>query len=141
MANPIQTGATRNRTTGKPHGFQCREHCFEGVSSTAGTRTPERIRSHMTNSPFPPEVPKVGDLLRVTPVKVDYVVHHYKDFCEEAHVVSRFYATDYEGNPIIEVTIGGKMMSEPLRFYPQKQMCLCFFDGHDRIVNVEVILE
>lgn len=95
----------------------------------------------MSNSPFPSEIPEIGDLLRVTPEKVDYVVHHYKDFCEEAFVTSRFFATDYEGNPIIEITLGGRRLTEPLRFSPKNQMCLTFFDGQDRMVNFEVILE
>ncbi len=95
----------------------------------------------MSNSPFPSEVPNMGALLRITPVKIDYVVHHYKDFCEEAYVVSRFFAIDYEGNTIIEVSLGGRMIIEPLRFSPQKQMWFCLFDGQDRLVTVEVVLE
>lgn len=95
----------------------------------------------MLDSPFPSEVPKIGDLLRVTPVKIDYVVHHYKDFCEEAYVTSRFFATDYEGNPIIEVSLGGRMITEPLRFSAKKQMWLNFFDGENRLVQVKTILQ
>ena len=95
----------------------------------------------MPNSLFPPEVPKIGDTLRITPVKVDYVVRHYKDFCEEAYVTSRFYAIDYEGNPIIEVSLGGRMIIEPLRFSTQKQMWLTLFDGQDMLVQVEIIME
>lgn len=95
----------------------------------------------MSNSPFPFHIPKVGDLLRVTSERVDYVVTHYKDFCEEAHVTSRFMATDYEGNPVIEISLGGRMLVEPLRFSPKNEMCLTYFDGQDRIVNVEVVME
>lgn len=98
-------------------------------------------KSFMSNSPFPPHVPKVGDLLRVTPEKVDYVVVHYRDFCEEAYVTSRFIATDYEGNPVILVWLGGYMLNEPLRFSLTNEMCLTHFDKHDRIVRIEVILE
>lgn len=95
----------------------------------------------MFGSPFPPEVPKIGDLLRITPIKVDYDVRHYKDFCEEAFVVSRFQAIDYEGKPIIEVSLGGRMIIEPLRFSVEKQMWLTSFDGQDTLVKVETILE
>ena len=95
----------------------------------------------MSDSPFPPNIPKLGDLLRVTPQVVDYVVCNYKHFCEEAYVTSRFFATDYEGNTIIEITLGGHMLTEPLRFNPKNQMYLIRFDTQDRIVNVEVILE
>lgn len=95
----------------------------------------------MNTPPFPPEVPKTGALVRITPVKIDYVVHHYKDFCEEAYVVSRFFAIDYAGNSIIEVALGGRMIIEPLRFSPQKQMWLTSFDGQNMLVQVETILE
>ncbi len=95
----------------------------------------------MSDSPFPPEVPKIGDLLRVTPEKVDYVVHHYRDFCEEAHVTSRFFAIDYEGRPFIEISLGGRRLTEPLRFNPRNQMWLTLFDGQDRMINIEVIPE
>ncbi len=93
------------------------------------------------DSPFPPHVPKIGDLLRITPVKIDYVVKHYKDFCEEAYVVSRFFAKDYEGNTIIEVSLGGRMLTEPLRFGMEHQLCITLFDGDDHPVHVETILE
>lgn len=95
----------------------------------------------MTDSPFPAHIPKIGELLRVSPVKIDYVVNHYQDFCEEAHVVSRFFAKDYEGKTIIEVSLGGRLLVEPLRFSLESSMCLTVFDGHDRIVQMESILE
>lgn len=93
----------------------------------------------MADSPFPPHVPKMGDLLRVTPLGFDYVVTHYKYFCEEAYVASRFFATDYEGNPVIEISLGSRMLTEPLRFSLKNQMCLTYFDGQDRMVQVETL--
>ncbi len=90
---------------------------------------------------FPSELPKISSLVQVTPHKVDYVTRHYKDFCEEAYVVSRFVAIDYEGNPIIEICLGGRMITEPLRFNPKNNMWLTVFDGQDMMVRVETIME
>jgi hypothetical protein len=95
----------------------------------------------MPNSPFPPEVPNIGTLVRITPVKIDYVVRHYKDFCEEAYVTSRFFAIDYAGRTFIEVSLGGRMIIEPLRFNPQNQMWLTMFDDQDQQVQLEIIME
>lgn len=95
----------------------------------------------MSDSPFPSEIPKTGSLLRITPVKIDYVVRHYRDFCEEAYVTSRFFAIDYEGNPYFEVTLGGRRLTEPLRFNPKNKMWLTFFDGQDMLVQLETIME
>ncbi len=95
----------------------------------------------MPNSSFPPEIPNIGTLVRVTPVKIDYVVRHYKDFCEEAYVVSRFSATSYDGTSVIEVSLGGRMITEPLRFNPENQMWLTMFDDQDQQVQLEIIME
>jgi hypothetical protein len=93
------------------------------------------------NSPFPTYVPRIGDLVRVTPEKVDYVTYHYRYFCEEAYVTSRFLGVDYEGKTVILCSLGGRMLIEPLRFNLENQMCLTVFDKYDRIVNIEVVLE
>ena len=95
----------------------------------------------MDDLTYPPEVPKVGALLRVTPTKVDYDVHNYRDFCEEAYVTSRFIATTYEGSTIIEVSLGGRMLTSPLRYNPQNKMWLISFDNQDIIVTVEIMPE
>lgn len=95
----------------------------------------------MLDEIFPPEVPKVGDLLRVTPTPVDYVPRNYKFFCEEAHVISRFTGKSYDGtNFCIEVFLGGRYLNR--LFYNQTYKTWSVnFDDQTINVEVEVILE
>ena len=80
----------------------------------------------MSDYRFPSEIPEVGALIRITPVRVDQIVRHYKDFCEEAHVVSRFRAVNYEGAECcIEVYVGGEFITK--LFYNQSKEILDHF--------------
>ena len=67
----------------------------------------------MSESPFPPEFPLVGDLVRITPVKEDYVPKNYKFFCEESHVISRFFGISYSGEEYCPlISLGGDYIRE-----------------------------
>jgi len=94
----------------------------------------------MSDYRFPSEIPEVGALIRVTPVKVDYTVKHYKDFCEETHVTSRFRPVNYEGvECCIEVFTSGSYIGK--LFYNQsKQYWTTDFDGMEVQVEVEVLI-
>lgn len=94
----------------------------------------------MQDSIFPPEVPRVGDLLRITPVRQDYVVRNYKFFCEEVYVTSRFYALDYADRKFIEVGLGGQYVSM-IFFNLETSSWSAHFDGKITQMEVEKILE
>lgn len=95
----------------------------------------------MSDSSFPPEIPKIDEAVRITPVKEDYAPRNYKFFCEESHVVSRFLAFDYEGKPYkIEVCLSGRMI--PIIYFNQtSQSWSTKFDDQEVQVEVEKILE
>ncbi len=94
----------------------------------------------MPTSKFPSHIPQIGDLLRITPIKIDYTVRHYKDFCEESYVTSRFFALNYEGKPIIEVSLGGAMI-HTLSCDVEEAKYRTLFDNQLTLVEVEKILE
>ena len=94
----------------------------------------------MAESPFPLEFPRVGDLLRITPVKEDYV-GNYKFFCEEAHVLSRFISISYDGKQNLpSLNFGGRYIKE-LTFSPKYDTWHTAFDRQVIQVEVEKILE
>jgi len=95
----------------------------------------------MAEQIFPPEIPQIGDDIRVTPVKVDYVPRNYKFFCEEASVVSRFFGTSYDGNAFcIEVFLNGRYISRLI--YNQKYNTWnTNFDDMQIQVEVEKLLQ
>lgn len=94
----------------------------------------------MSGSPFPSEVPQIDEAVRITPVKEDYVPRDYKYFCEESHVVSRFYAVDYGDRRYVEVCLGGKMIGM-IRFNLEASSWSTMFDRQMVQVEVERILE
>lgn len=94
----------------------------------------------MTDSPFPSEIPNVGDLLRITPVIQDYVVRNYKFFCVEAYVTSRFYALDYTDRRYIEVWLGSQYVPT-IRFNLEALSWSANFDNQITQMEVEKILE
>lgn len=94
----------------------------------------------MSNSHFPPEIPQISDAVRITPVTVDYVPRHYKFFCEESYVVSRFFAIDYEDNEFVEVCLGGERIGK-LHFNLKSSTWSIDFDDLRIQVEVEKILE
>lgn len=94
----------------------------------------------MFDSSFPPEVPPIDGAVRITPITVDYVPRNYKFFCEESHVVSRFFAIDHAGRRYVEVLLSGEMIRK-LRFNLQTSTWSIYFDDQTIQVEVEKILE
>jgi len=93
----------------------------------------------MSDFQFPPEVPDTDQTVRVTPVLVDYVPRNYKWFCEESHVVSRFFAVDYGDRKYVEVSLSGRMISL-IRFNLSASTWSTDFDGMRIQLEVENIL-
>lgn len=94
----------------------------------------------MPDSPFPPEVPQIDEAVRITPVKEDYAPRNYKAFCEESHVVSRFFALDYGDRRYVEVCLSGKMIGM-IRFNLKASSWSTKFDNQEVQVEVEKILQ
>lgn len=94
----------------------------------------------MSDSPFPPEVPQIDEAVRITPVKEDYAPRNYKFFCEESHVVSRFFAIDYGDRRYVEVCLSGQMI-RIIRFNLEASSWSTKFDDQTVQVEVEKILE
>ena len=94
----------------------------------------------MLDSHFPPEVPGIDQAVRITPVPVDYVPRNYKFFCEESHVVSRFFAIDYGDRQYVEICLSGQMI-RMIRFSLEHQTWSAHFDGQKIQLEVEKILE
>ena len=94
----------------------------------------------MSGYKFPSEIPEVGVLIRVTPVKIDYIVKHYRDFCLEAYVVGRFLPVNYEGKEcLIEVFTNNCYISK-LFYNKNKKYWTAFFDEMEIQVEVEIKL-
>lgn len=110
------------------------------ISSLVAAMSKNSRRCAMSDSFFPPEIPKVGDLVRITPVVIDYVPRLYKMFCEESYVLSRFVATYYEGKKFVEVALGGEEIKK-LRFNSEFSTWSIQFDNRKIQVEVEKILE
>lgn len=89
---------------------------------------------------FPAEIPKTDELVRITPIKEDYAPRNYKFFCEESHVVSRFFAVDYGDRRYVEVCLSGHMIRK-LRFNLESSTWSVKFDDLTIQVEVEKILE
>lgn len=96
-------------------------------------------RFSMLDSHFPEEVPNIDDSVRVTPVLVDYVVRNYKFFCEESHVTSRFFATDYADRQCVEISLTGERIRN-VRFNLKTSTWSIQFDNQTIQVEVEKIL-
>ncbi len=94
----------------------------------------------MSDSHFPPEVPHIDEAVRITPVTVDYVPREYKFFCEESHVVSRFFAIDHADRQYVEVHLSGEMIRK-IHFSLEASTWFIQFDGQRIQVEVEKILE
>jgi len=94
----------------------------------------------MTDSQFPSEVPDTDQTVRITPVLVDYVPRNYKWFCEESHVVSRFFAVDYGDRKYVEVSLSGRMITL-IRFNLATSSWSTSFDGITVQLEVEKVLE
>jgi hypothetical protein len=92
----------------------------------------------MIDAFFPPEVPEIGDLVRITPVTVDYVVRNYKFFCQEAFVSSRFYALDYNDRKFVEVWLSGDMI-RTVRFSLANSTWSTDFDEQTTQLEIEKI--
>ncbi|MBX4211029.1 hypothetical protein KW783_03615 [Candidatus Parcubacteria bacterium] len=91
----------------------------------------------MATSPFPEEVPHVGDLLKISLVTVDLVVRTYKFFVQESYVSSRFYAKDYADREYIEIIVGGQL--EKICFGLEHKSWFMNFDGQRIQLEVEKI--
>lgn len=95
----------------------------------------------MLESVFPPEVPCVGDLVQITPIQGEPLLNkHYKYFCEEVHVVSRFLATDYDDRKYLQIYVGGTLIRE-IRFNLEHQTWSIGSDKEKIQVEVKKILE
>lgn len=94
----------------------------------------------MGNSHFPPEVPQIGEAVKITPVKEDYITRTYNFFCEESHVTSRFFAIDYANRQYVEVHLSGENIRK-LRFNLENSSWSIQFDDQQIQVEVEKILE
>ena len=94
----------------------------------------------MSDYVFPPEVPQVGALIRITPVKVDYDVRNYRDFCEEAYVTSRFGSVNYERVENCVVVFTGGFFIDQLSYNQSTHCWTAFFDDMHVHVEVEVII-
>jgi hypothetical protein len=93
----------------------------------------------MTDQVFPPEVPNLGDLLRITPIREEYVPNEYKFFCEEAYVVSRFFAIDHADRKFIVFRMGGEIRE--INFNIKNETWFIHFDNQRLQVEIEKILE
>lgn len=94
----------------------------------------------MFDSHFPPEVPNIDEAIRITPVVEDYVPREYKFFCEESHVMSRFFAIDHADRKYVVVQLSGSQIRE-INFGLEHQNWFTTFDGQRVQLEVEKILE
>lgn len=94
----------------------------------------------MPDSHFPPEVPNIDDAIRITPVREEYVPREYKFFCEESHVMSRFFAIDHADRKYIIVSLSGDKIRQ-IDFNVEHQTWSTFFDEQRVQLEVEKILE
>lgn len=94
----------------------------------------------MLDSHFPPEVPNIDEAVRITPVVEDYVPREYKFFCEESHVISRFFAIDHADRKYVMIYLSGAKIRE-INFNLEYQTWSTHFDGQRVQLEVEKILE
>ena len=71
---------------------------------------------------------------------VDYVPRNYKFFCEESHVTSRFFATDYADRKYVEVSLTGEKIRK-IHFSIEHGTWWTHFDDLRIQLEVEKILE
>ncbi len=93
----------------------------------------------ITDQVFPPEVPKSGDLLQITPVKEEYVPKQYKFFCVEAAVVSRFFAIDHADRKYVILYLNGEIRE--INFDLEHGTWSTNFDHQRLQVEINQILE